>query len=149
MQIVANVPSGLNLTPAKKLELKLGSIFYTELYATVTVPYKMYFLVWVWVSRVGVRLSPLETSATVGLLHQPQLMDMMSVEQSVQLLTVETEVLRENLPQCHFVQHKSKMTWSGLELGQQQWEAGDIPIMRLLYAVGANNNSNNNNNKLN
>jgi hypothetical protein len=29
----------------------------------------------------------------------------------------ETEVLRENLPQRHFVQYKSHMTWPGLEPG--------------------------------
>jgi hypothetical protein len=35
----------------------------------------------------------------------------MSVEQSVeQELAGETEVLRENLPQCHFVNHKFHMT---------------------------------------
>jgi hypothetical protein len=45
---------------------------------------------------------------------------MMSVEQSV-----ETEVLEENLTQCHYVHHKSHMTWPGLEPGPPRYEAGD------------------------
>jgi hypothetical protein len=39
------------------------------------------------------------------------MMMMMIVEQSVECkLAGETEVLKENLPQCHVVQHKSHMT---------------------------------------
>jgi hypothetical protein len=38
----------------------------------------------------------------------------MSVEQSVEWeLVGETELLGENLPQFHFVHHKSHMTWPG------------------------------------
>jgi hypothetical protein len=37
---------------------------------------------------------------------------MMSVEQSVEWeLAGEAEELGENPPQCHFVHHKSRMTW--------------------------------------
>jgi hypothetical protein len=65
------------------------------------------------------------TAATSGLLYQP-LMMMMNVEQSMEWeLEGETEVLGENLPQCHFVHHKFHMTWPGLETEPPRWEAGD------------------------
>jgi hypothetical protein len=46
------------------------------------------------------------------LLYQPQ---MMSMEQSVEWeLAGDTQVLGENMPQRHFVHHKSHMTWPGI-----------------------------------
>jgi hypothetical protein len=52
-------------------------------------------------------------------------MMMVSVEQMMEWrLAGETEVVGENLPQCHYVHHKSHMIWPGLELGPPQWEAG-------------------------
>jgi hypothetical protein len=49
---------------------------------------------------------------------------MMCVKQSVEWeLAGETEVLGENMPQRHFVHHKSHMTWPGLEPGPTRLEA--------------------------
>jgi hypothetical protein len=51
---------------------------------------------------------------------------MVTVEQLVEWkLAGETEVLGENLPQCHFVHHKFYVTWPGIEPGPPRWEASD------------------------
>jgi hypothetical protein len=40
-------------------------------------------------------------------------------------LVGEIEVVRENLPQYHFVHHKSYMTWHVLEPGPPRWKTGN------------------------
>jgi hypothetical protein len=51
---------------------------------------------------------------------------LMSMEYLVEWeLAGETEVLGGNLPQFHFIYHKSHMIWRGIEPGQPRWEASD------------------------
>jgi hypothetical protein len=50
----------------------------------------------------------------------------MNMEQMVEReLAGETEVLGENLPHYHFLHNKSRVTWPGIEMEPQRWEAGD------------------------
>jgi hypothetical protein len=73
----------------------------------------------------GVRLivSPLGMWRTVS---APRWQMMMSVEQSVEwVLAGETEVLGEILPPYQFVDNKSHINWSGLELEPPRWKTGD------------------------
>jgi hypothetical protein len=52
----------------------------------------------------------------------------MSVEQSMEWSTGETELIGENLPQYHFVRHKSHMTRYGLKAMLPWWGASDYPL---------------------
>jgi hypothetical protein len=68
----------------------------------------------------GAQFGPLAIAATNGLLCQLRVITMM--EKLVEWLAGETEVLRENLPQCRFVHHKPHML-PRREPGSPRWEA--------------------------
>jgi hypothetical protein len=65
----------------------------------------------------GVRLSPLGTAATSGLLYQPQMLDEGDCG--------EIGGMKIGRGNRHFVHHKSHMSRPGLEPGPPRWEASD------------------------
>jgi hypothetical protein len=68
-----------------------------------------------------------------GLLYLPRLI--MRIENLVEWwLAGETELLGANLPQCHFVHHKSHMTWLGANPGRR---GGKPATNRLSYGTAA------------
>jgi hypothetical protein len=72
----------------------------------------------------GVKLGPLGTSATSGLLYLPRVI--VRLENLVEgTLAGETELFGESLPQLHFVHYKSHLKRPGLKPGQPRWEASD------------------------
>jgi hypothetical protein len=68
----------------------------------------------------GVRLSPLGTATTTGLLYHPQMIDVGDCGAIGGM-----KIGRGNLPQRHILHHKSHMTRPWLEPGPPRWEASD------------------------
>jgi hypothetical protein len=72
----------------------------------------------------GVQLGPLGTAATIcPIVTAPG--DYDGGEFGGTEIGRGTQILGENLPQRHFVHHKSHVTSPGIEPGQPQWEASD------------------------
>jgi hypothetical protein len=87
------------------------------------------------VGEGGVQLGPLGTAATNRPI-MPAPGDYDDGENLVEWwLAGETEVLGEYLPQCHFIHHKSQMSWPGANPGRR---GGKPATNRLSYGTGFN-----------
>jgi hypothetical protein len=87
------------------------------------------------------KLGPLGTLATSGLLYLPRVIVRMKNLVEIRLVG-ETEILGENLPQCHSFHHKSHLIRPGREPGPPRWEARGLtawatvrPLLRVIYHV--------------
>jgi hypothetical protein len=85
----------------------------------------MEIIIYLFIILSGGETESLGTAATTGLLYEPQMIGDF-VEKLVEWsLAGETEVLGEDLPQRHFVNHKFHMTRPEFEPGLPRWKATD------------------------
>jgi hypothetical protein len=73
--------------------------------------------VWICLFKDAVNIETIHIASINGLMNMVYLVEWELAE--------ETVVLEEYMPSCHFVHHKSCVTYSGIELGKQRFEDGD------------------------